>query len=233
MVDGQGRREDALLPRTNELVASSVQVTGADGAAVALLTSNARARDLLCATDAVAARIDELQFTIGQGPCLEAFMHQVPVMVPDLGEVATVVRWPAFASEVLGELSVHGVFAFPIVAGRARLGVLELYRHAAQPLSDSHVDAAATLAEHLGSTILDELETYQGSPDDDGSPVPRGRHVWARADINAAIGMIAVRVGVPAEDASAWLRAHAYAQSRSVSSLAGDIVERRSFPEWP
>jgi hypothetical protein len=232
VVDEQGRREDVFLPRTNELAASSVQVAGADGAAVAIVTGNARARDLLCATDAVAARMDELQFTIGHGPCLEAFLHQQPVMVSDLGEPAAVVRWPVFASEVLGELDVHGVFAFPIVAaGGARLGVLELYRYAAGSLSEDHCEAAAALAEQLGSAVLDELGRYRGSPSERGIAVPRGRHVWARTDISTALGMTAVRLGVPTEDASAWLRAQAYARSRSISSLAGDIVERRSFPD--
>lgn len=231
MGDKQYRREDRLLPQTNELVASSVQATDADGAAVALLTNNARARDLLCATDAVAARIDELQFTIGSGPCLEAFMHERPVTVADLADVAAVVRWPMFASEVLGELAVHAVHALPIVTGGARLGVLELYRHTPGPLSDSSFRAAQSVAEQLGTVVLGELENYHGSPRDHGSPIPQGRHVWAREDISTAIGMTAVRLGVPAEDASAWLRARAYAHSCSISSLSRDIIDGRCSPD--
>lgn len=66
MFDGH-RREDLHMPATNRLLASGLGPVGADGAAIALLTNDARARDLLCATDSTAARIDELQFTIGQG----------------------------------------------------------------------------------------------------------------------------------------------------------------------
>lgn len=61
--------------------------------------------------------------------------------------------------------------------------------------------------------------------------MPKGPHVWARQDISTAIGMIAVRLGVHAEDASAWLRAHACAQSGSISSLARDVVEGRYRPD--
>lgn len=230
MVDGQGGREDVLLPRTNQLMASSVQVTDTDGAAVALLTSRARARDLLCASDAVAGRIDELQFTIGHGPCLEAFIEQAPVTVPDLDDSAVTDRWPAFASEVVGELGVYAVFAFPIVAGGAPLGVLELYRYERGALTTNHFQAAQTLADELGTVVVDELQAYEGSPEVDEYPVPRGPHVWARADINAAIGIMAVRLGVPAAEAAVLLRANAYAQSRTLVTLAGDIVERRTFP---
>lgn len=162
VVDEQGWRGDQLLPRTTELVVASAQVAGADGAAVALLTSNARARDLLCATDAVAARIDELQFTVGHGPCVQAFVDHAPVLVPDLADRAAVVRWPVFATEVLGELGVHGVFAFPVVAGGARVGVLELYRYAMEPLSETDFEAAVVLAERLGPTVVEELQSYRG-----------------------------------------------------------------------
>lgn len=53
------------------------------GVAVALLTRSLFA-DTVCATDAAAARIDELQFDLGEGPCWEAFTVHRPVLVPDL-----------------------------------------------------------------------------------------------------------------------------------------------------
>jgi hypothetical protein len=224
----QGRREDVFMPRTNQLVVSSAQMVGADGAAVALLSNGARSRDLLCATDAAAARIDELQFTIGQGPCLEAFMGGDPVVVPNLEESVASARWPAFTAKVREELGVHALFAFPMTASGARLGVLELYRCDHHPLSDNDFQATRLLSAQLGEMVLCELERYRGLTDDVSHP--QGPSHWARADINTAIGIIAVRLNIPVTDASAWLRAHAYAESCSIASLANDIVERRTFP---
>lgn len=224
MFDGQ-RREDLHMPATNRLLASGLGPVGADGAAIALLTNDARARDLLCATDFTAARIDELQFTIGQGPCLDSFVSQHPITLPD---ITTTALWPIFAAEVVDVLGVHGIFAFPIGADQARLGVLELHRHQPTPLSASEMEAAHTLATQLGSTILSELETYQGDPANEGQPQLSGPYQWARTHINTAIGMTAARLNVPVTEASARLRARAYAESCSISTLAHDIIERRS-----
>jgi hypothetical protein len=42
----------------------------------------------LCATDGVAARIEELQLDLGEGPCWVAMDSRVPVLLPDVHDVA-------------------------------------------------------------------------------------------------------------------------------------------------
>ncbi|OZG27816.1 hypothetical protein BH683_018355 [Williamsia sp. 1138] len=214
------------MPNTNRLAATSVDDVGVDGAAVAIMTDAARSRDLLCATDSVAARIDELQFTLGEGPCMDAFVGGESIMTADLGEETAAAKWPAFSSEVLDEVGVRGVFAYPIFAGGAQLGVLELYRRQTSALTSAQNTAAHVLTVRLGAVVLDELESYRWSLDESQYPRWEGSYRFARADVHAAVGMLSIRWGTSIADAGLRLRARAYAESRSISSMAHDIVHR-------
>lgn len=220
--------EDApFLPATRTLMGTAVDAVGIDGAAVAILTDDAAARDLLHSTDAVAARLDELQFTLGEGPCLDAFRDNEPRSLPDLDDASDTARWPAFASEVVGELDIRALLACPITVDGAALGVLELYRREAGGFSDAQIDAARTLADAVGITVLSELGTYSGPLDASKYTQTEGKYRFARADVNTAIGMLSVRLNSSVADASAMLRARAYSDSRSICSIAYELVHRQ------
>src|SRR5215203_2878114 len=70
-----------------------------DRAALALMTA-ADQQEPLWASDDVARELDELQFSLGEGPCVEAFVDRRPVLVADLAEHANS-RWPVFAAAAL------------------------------------------------------------------------------------------------------------------------------------
>ena len=55
-----GACRDPLFINVNAVCDTAVDSTGADGAAVAILTGTTRVRDLIHATDATAKRLDEL-----------------------------------------------------------------------------------------------------------------------------------------------------------------------------
>ena len=70
--------------------------------------------------------IEELQYTLGEGPCVEAHTLNRVVLEPDLAH-PSVPRWLAFTPHAV-EAGVRAVFAFPLQVGTARLGALDLYR---------------------------------------------------------------------------------------------------------
>ncbi|MFI8565480.1 GAF and ANTAR domain-containing protein [Rhodococcus sp. NPDC078407] len=213
------------FPATAALTRAAVDVAGVDGGAVSLLVDGAVARDLLYATDSDAVRIDELQFTVGEGPCLDAFNTDTTIAIPDLTDPAGTHRWPTFASDVVAELGAHSLMAVPITAHGAAVGVLELHRRTPGPYSLTQVEAARAIATALGPVILSELVPLGPSRTPSPGP-PAGNYRMARGDINVAIGMLSTRLSVPINDAAASLRAHAYARSTSISSIAHDIVNR-------
>ncbi|SNT29044.1 GAF and ANTAR domain-containing protein [Rhodococcoides kyotonense] len=214
---------DALerIVRITERCLTEVDV---DGAAVAVLTDDAGERDLLHSTDEAAARIDELQFTTGEGPCLQAFLRGEPELHADIG---TSTVWPSFATELTTELNIHSVFAFPLLSGNAKLGVLELYRREPAPLTDEQYAAAERASAALGMAVVVELVTYARSIEEGTFRPSDGPFNLARTDVSIAVGILAATLRVAPEEASARLRARAFAESKPVSDLAHDIVHNQ------
>ncbi|WP_230595450.1 GAF domain-containing protein [Rhodococcoides fascians] len=141
-------------------------------------------------------------------------------------DLAGTAKWPEFACEVVAELGVHAVLACPITAHGAAVGVLELYRHTPGPYALSAVESVRAIATALGPVILTELipGSHVGRTAPPGRPA--GKYRLARAHINVAVGMLSARLSVPIADAAAALRAHAYANSTSIASIAHGIVNR-------
>lgn len=200
---------------------SAAGTCGADGAWVSIMGGRG-ARELVYATGPVAAQLDELQFTLGEGPCGDAFGSGGPVLVPDLGAVEWGRRWPVFIP-MAAAAGAAAVFAFPLVSGVIGVGVLALWRAAPAPLdagrlADSLVFADMTLSLVLGSRA--------GSGE---NAAAWGADGWGthRPEVYQATGMVSVQLGVSLEEALARLRAYAFAQGRLVGEVAADVAARR------
>src|SRR5690242_21236697 len=89
--------EQAAQPQ--QICALCVQMLGITGAGIAMVTSHGH-RGVVCATDDRAHLIEDLQLTLGEGPCVDAVQSGAPVLVPDLADSAdlAVDRWPTFLS---------------------------------------------------------------------------------------------------------------------------------------
>lgn len=71
---------DSLFSGVGVVCKTAARLTGADGAAAAVMTASS-SRELVYATDALAQQIDELQFVIGEGPCMDAYVQNRPQCV--------------------------------------------------------------------------------------------------------------------------------------------------------
>ena len=74
-------------------------------------------------TDPVSEQLAELQLTLGEGPCHDVLASAGPVLVGDLGDAQSARRWPAFTPAAC-QLGAGAVFAFPLIVGAIRAGVL-------------------------------------------------------------------------------------------------------------
>jgi hypothetical protein len=175
------------------------------------------------------AALEDAQFTLGQGPGVDALAGGAPILVSDL--VRTGERWPAFTPLALA-LGVGAVFAFPLQIGAINVGVLLAHRTAVGPLSVQQsadafglVDAVTVLLLRRATPEVDAVDAAGASA---GEPCPG----WAapstyRAQVHQATGMISVQLDVSMADALARLRAHAYVQDRRVAEVADDVVGHR------
>jgi hypothetical protein len=174
----------------------------------------------------VGVALEDLQFTLGQGPGLEAVAAGAPVLVPDLrGQEA---RWPGFVPGAV-ELNVGAVFAFPLRIGAISVGVLTAHRAVPGPLVDGQLTDALALADAVTVLLLHRAPADTGTPAPEGGGPRRGRSgaQTYRAEVHQATGMISVQLDVSLAEALVRLRAHAYAQERPLAEVAADVVARR------
>jgi GAF domain len=180
---------------------------------LALMTDDGPA-GIIAATDGPALALEELQFTTGEGPCVDASRTGRPVLQPDLVRTAPV-RWPGFADGALAA-GIRAVFAFPLRVGAIRVGVLDLYRDRAGILSPAHLTEALSFAD---AATLVLLHAQAGSPVRGAVPV-----VDERAEVHQATGVVSVQAAVGLAEALVLLRARAFAEGRPLGDLSRDVL---------
>jgi len=204
---------------------ASLRALRAEGVALSLLVGADRMPEPLWCHPELSARFEELQFTLGEGPAIDALSTGSPVLEPDLKRVRPE-RWPALLPAAR-KMGVHGVCCFPLGIGAIRVGVLTVLCHPDRlPGEQQYADAAA-LAAALTVVCLDGDHHRQ-----DGEPAGLGLSMRQtsslhRPAVHQATGMISVQLGVTMQVALLRLRAHAYASDRPLGEVAQDVVARR------
>jgi ANTAR domain-containing protein/GAF domain-containing protein len=203
-----------------EICRACVQGLDIDGAAMSLLTADPL-RETVFASDATADLLEDLQFSLGEGACIDAAVSRRPVLVADMNDPAQTARWPVYAAAVAEQTGVRAIFALPLQWGAIDVGVLDLYRRAPGALSAAQMRDALSAAD--AATLI--LLGLRSDPGDDDQAWDRS---WGnRAEIHQATGMVVAQLGVSAADALARLRAHAFAEQRLLGDVARDVVARR------
>ncbi|MER6954044.1 ANTAR domain-containing protein [Streptomyces sp. NPDC000618] len=193
--------------------------------------STAAASHPLCSTDDISEKLEELQLTLGEGPCVDAFARGSAVLTPDLLTVEPQEHWAVFAAAAL-EAGARAVFSLPLRMGAIRPGVLDLYAGVPTVLGTEELADALAFADLATLLLLGTRIDETGAPGDGPAPDRGFEDLGAyRAEIDQASGMLTVQLGVGIEEAFVRLRAHAYAQGRRLADVAADVVARRlRFP---
>lgn len=195
-----------------------------DGAALSLLTAT-DSRHTVYTTGATAETLEDLQFTLNEGVCIEAATTGQPVFVNDIRRAGRTTRWPMFAAAVLEETPVRALFALPLQWGTTNLGVLDLYRTEPDGLSDIQRRDALAATEAATLMMLTLRTDSGGLVDSDGAWLDPT--VAGTAEIHQATGMVLMQLDVSAADALASMRARAFAEQRLLIDVARDVVARR------
>jgi hypothetical protein len=179
---------------------------------------------VVCATDDVSAKVEDLQLTLGEGPCVDCVRDGIPVLIPDLTERTdfSIERWPAFI-EGAGAVGVRAVFAFPLRIGAINIGAMDLYRDKPGDLESDELPAALVASDAAADALL-HLDIPRDGARDDRPDYGTGYH----PQVHQATGMIQVQLGVPTNEAFIRLRARAFATGRTLLDVAGDVVARRT-----
>jgi len=208
---------DVGAPRLCEVCADVLAMSGAG----IMLMSGDTPRGSVCSSNPVSALIEQLQFTLGEGPCVDAYERDRPVLEPDLARPATP-RWLAFTPNAVSA-GARAVFGFPMQVGAVRLGALNVYRDRSGPLTDDqHADALVL----SGVAARAVLSMQAGA-----APGVLGAGLEAGSDfhyvVHQASGMVSAQLGVSVGEALIRLRARAFADDRPLAKVAEDVVARR------
>jgi hypothetical protein len=208
----------------DRLCVACLPLLGVDAAAISLIDQG-ESRGTFGASDDAARVLDALQFTAGEGPCLEAAHRMSPVLVPDL-HAHDEPRWPAF-KDAAERAGVRAVFALPITVGRVGLGALDLFRSSAGPLSYAQITDALLVADAAAQVLLDIID--EGVNDDErAGPLEQWAQVasLARIDVYQATGMVMAQLDISPLESLVRIRGYAFASELTAADVAQLIISR-------
>jgi len=191
-----------------------------DGVSISVF-NQARKQSTIFASDATAARLDEAQFDLGEGPSFDALRSTQPISLPDLAAAAAK-RWPVFANAVNG-LEARALFIFPLVMGAASIGVASLYRTSTGSLSRDDLETGVAVARSIANPALRRAAQLAWQDTASAGTPP----IELRREVHQATGMIVAQLNTSATDAFSRLRAHAFSTNRTVHEVSGDVLSRR------
>jgi len=204
---------------TRRLCHVCAEVTAASGAGIMLMSGDVP-RGSVCTTDHVSALIEQLQYDLGEGPCVDAYQHDRPILEPDLAQPATP-RWIAFTEPAL-RAGVRAVFGFPLRVGAVRLGALNLYFDRPGTLnSEQHSDALVMADVAAEAVLLLQANAPRGTLAAELEAGANFQYV-----VHQAAGMVAAQLDITVGQALIRLRAHAFGNDRSLPDVARDVVAR-------
>lgn len=187
-----------------------------------------RTHSTVCVSDEWAARLDSLQFELGEGPRWEVRTTNTPALYPDLTS-ATPSGWPMFHEAAVA----HGagaLFAFPMVMGAAMVGVVDLYCRYPHLADRDFISHATLLSGQVASSAVQRaLHSAEDHRSIETLIAPA-----LRREVHRATGMIVSQLHVSATEAFSRLQGHAFATGMPIGEIAHDVVERvLNFSELP
>ena len=198
-----------------------LSLAGVDGAAVTLFGGAHPV--LLDASGALAARLDDLDHVLGEGPISDSFRSAATVMIADLSEPGPQLRWPVFTSAAAAA-GAAAVLALPLCIGSTPFGVLMLHRRIPGPWLDDPVRTVDELARAGARLLLADFR--EATSADAGSRGLDEELLLGDNVVAQATGMLSVRLELDIKAAGAYLRARAFATDQSLHEVAIRVVSR-------
>lgn len=217
IADGVRGADPAEVP--GRLCGVAVKLLPVTGASVSLRSDGMPVQ--LSASSDLAARLSDLQATLGDGPCTSAAELGAPVLAADLEAGRDADRWPVFAQQA-SAAGVRAVYSMPLGNDTVCVGTLDLYRDVPGELSRRELRVAQLMASVMTVALMALPRSAEDGPEG-GGPWLSGL-AGPHDEVYQAVGMIMVQLGVGSDEALARLRAHAFADDRTVLDVAHDVV---------
>jgi transcriptional regulator with GAF, ATPase, and Fis domain len=210
---------EATRDRVTALAVSSVH--GCDHAGISLIGRHSRI-DTVAATDEVPARVDAIQFEVGEGPGLDAIAEHAVFQADDL---STETRWPQFSYRAMLETGVRSMLAFRLFVQDDTIGALVFYSR--------EVDAFNGHGRMIGSVLAAHAAVALNAAGDKHEAVNLERALDSNRRIGIAIGILMAQGKFTDVQAFALLRYSSQYLNIKLRVLAEQIIDRGELPATP
>jgi hypothetical protein len=208
-------------PPDASLCATCVDVLQVFGAGISIMSGDNSGP--VCSSSERVRRLEDLQFSLGEGPCHDAFVTGANVAEPDLANRANS-SWPNYSPPAL-DLGACAVFAIPLHIGVGTVGVLTLYQDSIGSLT-SEQDADGRVLSTMLPSLMTAIQARSPEPLLASDLDDAESH---RSELHQASGVTAIQLGINVHDALLRIRAHAYASNQTVANVSQEILAHRLY----
>jgi hypothetical protein len=198
------------------LTLACARVLYVDGASLSLFSETVRMPMGASSQDADAA--ERLQFTLGDGPCLEVYRTREP---ESFSRAQLEARWPVYASELAGSTPFRSCASLPLDLGDGVLAALDIFLKSDDAPPDAMMGDATELCDEIRDALL---ITTVGAPHDAGPDWLHNESMTSRANLWIAIALLGVHSTLGSADMIATLRAYALGRERTVDDVTAAIA---------
>jgi hypothetical protein len=195
-------------------VAATLTVTGCDHAS--LLVRRHRSYVTVGASDDVAQRVDDIERSAGDGPCLDAIEEETPQIDTDL---TTPSHWPRLAARLVAETPVRGAMGFRILVDQRKSAALNLFSDTPNVFTAEAAGQSIVLASFASVAINAIVQGEQVATLRDG--------LLSNREIGKAIGMLMLLHDISEHDAFDMLRHYSQDLNIKLAKVARAVVEHR------
>jgi hypothetical protein len=179
----------------------------------------------LGASSDAAATAERLQFTVGEGPCIQALhdRSEIRVSASDMQR-----RWPIFYDELILRTPYRSIASLPLQITPALAGAIDLYFHDPFAAFTVDLDAAARAARHVADTLRATSTPAVPSTQAPGVLLPAWMHspsAGERLRTWIATGVLMSLHDLTGPDALVRIRAYAYAQQQDLATVTDAIID--------
>ncbi len=190
-------------------------IPGAEGAGLTMLEDD-RPQTVVASAEFVHV-IDDVQYGLGEGPCLQAVASRRTQTSGSLGGDA---RWPHFGPRI-GRMGVHSVLSLPLLLPERVVGALNVYAHG----KDAFGAESVRIGELFARPAAVSVHNAQVLGQSQRLATQLGEALTSRAVIDQAVGVLMSRTGATAEEAFGRLRALSQAQHVKLAEVSRLLVD--------
>jgi GAF domain-containing protein len=190
-------------------------IPGADGAGLTVLEEGRS--NTIVATAPFVRQIDDVQYGMGQGPCISAAREGRTLMSGSLGADS---RWPRFGGTV-ARLGVHSVVSLPLITPDGVVGAMNVYAHAKNGFSSR----SAELGELFAAPAAIAVQNAKVLAQTQRLAARLQSTLETRGVIDRAVGIMMSRSGGTDQEALERLRALSQRDHHKLATVAQQIID--------